>query len=59
MLTQKCTLIFRIAQSPFSISICKYKFGDICLRVIKTLFKQQRAFLIFNNSADYEVSFER
>lgn len=57
MLTQKFALIGRMAQSPSFISMCQ--FGDICLRVIKTLFKERRAFLIFNNSADNSVSFER
>lgn len=33
--------------------------GNVFLRVIKTLFKEQRAFLILNNSADYSVSFEK
>lgn len=57
MLTQKSALIDRMAQSPSFISMCQ--FGDICLRVIKTLFKERRAFLIFNNSVDNSVSFER
>lgn len=57
MLTQKSALIDRMAQSPSFISMCQ--FGDICLRVIKTLLKERRAFLIFNNSADNSVSFER
>lgn len=56
-LTQKSTLIDRMAWRPFFISMCQ--FGDICIRVIKTLFKEQRAFLIFNNSTDNSVSFER
>lgn len=38
-------------------SLCQ--FGDICLRKIKILFKEQRAFLIFNKSTDNSVSFER
>lgn len=57
MLTQKCALIDRMAQSPSFIRMCQ--FGDVCLRVIKTLSKKRRAFLFFNNSADNTVSFER
>lgn len=47
MQTQESALIDRMAESPSFISMCQ--FGDICLRVIKSLFKERKDFLIINN----------